>query len=108
MGDRAGECVRPTFMPIRRFLDGQPFDPETIRLMGLAFEMALAAYRPIPDYPDPVREVIARKIIELAKGGECDSERLCDGALKDLRPAVSDPSPAPLPASPLEQPDSSS
>jgi hypothetical protein len=69
-------------MPIRRFLDGQPFDAETIRLMGLAFEMALASFRPIPDYADPIREVIARKIIELAKEGERDPERLCDGALK--------------------------
>jgi hypothetical protein len=71
-------------MPIRRFLDGQPFDPETIRLMGLAFEMALASFRPIPDYADRIREVTARKII-----GERDPEHLCDGALKDLRPAVS-------------------
>jgi hypothetical protein len=90
-------------MPIRRLLDGQPFDPETIRLMGLAFEMALASFRSIPDYADPIREVIARKIIELAKEGERDPERLCDGALRDLRPAVSDPSPPPLPVSPLER-----
>jgi hypothetical protein len=90
-------------MPIRRFLDSQPFDPETIRLMGLAFEMALASFRLIPDYADPIREVIARKIIELAKEGERDPERLCDGSLKDLRPAVSNPSPPPLPVSPLER-----
>ena len=58
-------------MPIRRFLDGHHrFDPETVRLMGLAFEMALASLRPAPDYTDPVREVIARQIIELAEAGE--------------------------------------
>jgi hypothetical protein len=33
--------------------------------MGIAFEMALASFRPALDYADPVREVIARKIIEL-------------------------------------------
>ena len=93
-------------MPIRRFLDDQPLDPETIRLMGLAFETALASFRPIPDYADPIREVMARKIIDLAKAGERDPERLCEGALKDLRPAVSDPSTPPLPASPLERPGS--
>jgi hypothetical protein len=32
-------------MPIRPFLDGHKFDPETIRIMGLAFEMAREALR---------------------------------------------------------------
>ena len=107
VGDwRAGHGKPP--MPIRRFLDGQSFDLETIRLMGLAFETALASLGPTTDYADPVREVIARKIIELAKAGEREPERLCEGALKDLRPAVSDPNPLPPPASLPVPPDSSS
>jgi hypothetical protein len=107
VGDRwAGHVSR--LMPIRRFLDGQPFGLETIRLMGLAFEMALASLRPTPDYADPVREVIARRIIELAKAGEREPERLCDGALKDLQPAVSDPNPLRPRASPPPPPDCSS
>jgi hypothetical protein len=32
----------------------------------------------------PLREALARKIIELAKAGERDPERLCEGALRDL------------------------
>ena len=95
-------------MPIRRFLDDQPLDPETIRLMGLAFETALASFRPISDYTDPIREGIARKIIDLAKAGERDPERLCQGALKDLRPAVSDRSALQLHASRQVPPGSSS
>jgi hypothetical protein len=75
-------------MPIRAFLDGHSFDGETVRLMGIAFEMALGSLRATPDHADPVREAVARKIIELAKAGERDPERLCDGALKDL-PKVS-------------------
>jgi hypothetical protein len=47
-------------MPIRRYLDDQQFDEETVRLMGLAFEMALASLRSTPDHADPVREVMAR------------------------------------------------
>ena len=78
-------------MPIRRYLDDQQFDEETVRLMGLAFEMALASLRSTPDHADPVREVMARKIIELAQAGERDPERLCDGALKDLPPAREPP-----------------
>jgi hypothetical protein len=30
-------------MPIRQFLNGQKFDPEAIRVMGLAFEIARTA-----------------------------------------------------------------
>jgi hypothetical protein len=85
-------------MPIRAFLDGHSFDGETVRLMGIAFEMALGSLRGTPGHADPVREAIARKIVELAKAGERDPERLCEGALKDLPPAVSDPSPLQPPA----------
>jgi hypothetical protein len=81
-------------MPIRAYLNGEGFDPETVRLMGLAFEMALASLR--SGCTDPLREALARKIIEIAKTGERDPERLCEGALKDL-PTVS--------ASTLPQPD---
>ena len=69
-------------MPIRAFLKSHKFDDEIVRLMGLAFEMALASLR--HDCPDPLREALARKIIELAKAGERDPERLCDDALKAL------------------------
>jgi hypothetical protein len=86
-------------MPISAFLDGQSFDGETVRLMGIAFEMALESLRATPDCADPIRAAVARKIIELAQGGERDPERLCEGALKSLRPAVSDPSPLQTPAS---------
>jgi hypothetical protein len=82
-------------MPIRPYLDGQRFDAETRRLMGLAFESALQARR-IWGVLDPPREAIAKAIIDLAKGGERDPERLCDAALKACQAAiVSDPSPPP-------------
>jgi hypothetical protein len=77
-------------MPIRAYLGGQKFDGETIRLMGVAFEMALASLRPTPDFDDPIRETLAQRIIALAKAGERDVERLCEGALRAVGPA--DPS----------------
>jgi hypothetical protein len=76
-------------MPIGAYLDDTVFDPETIHRMGIAFEMALASLRFTPDCADPLREAVARKIIELAKAGERDPERLCEGALKDLPPVIS-------------------
>jgi hypothetical protein len=71
-------------MPIRPHLDGRKFDPETIRVMGLAFEMALAALRLI-NRGDLANDVIAQKIITLAKAGERDPKSLCEGVLKDFR-----------------------
>jgi hypothetical protein len=71
-------------MPIRPHLDGQKFDPETIRVMGLAFEMTLIALR-LADRGDLANEVIARKILDLAKAGEHDPGRLCEGVLKEFR-----------------------
>jgi hypothetical protein len=71
-------------MPIRPYLDGQKFDPEAIRVMGLAFEMALVALR-LADRGDLANEVVAHKIINLAKAGERDPERLCEGMMKEFR-----------------------
>jgi hypothetical protein len=74
------------FVPIRAYLDGHKFDGETIRLMGIAFEMALASFRAAPDPEDPIRAALARRIIGLAQGGERDVERLCEGALAGGQP----------------------
>ena len=71
-------------MPIRPYLDGQKFDPETIRVMGIAFEMALVALR-LADRGDLANEVVARQIINLAKAGERDPERLCEAMMKEFR-----------------------
>jgi hypothetical protein len=102
--------VREMHMPIRVHLNGQKFDPETIRVMGLAYELALVALERTDWAATPTREAVAQKIIHLAKAGERDPERLCDGALKATQPTapawISDPSPLPPPASPPEPPDS--
>ena len=71
-------------MPISEFLDDHKFDPETRRLMGLAFEMARAALR-LADRNDPAVERVARKIIEIAKAGERDPDRLCESAVQEFR-----------------------
>jgi hypothetical protein len=87
-------------MSIRAYLDGQTFDGETIRLMGIAFEMALASFGRTPGCDDPVRAALAHNIIALAKGGDRNPERLCEGALKALNPPdplLGSPPPAELP-----------
>jgi hypothetical protein len=52
--------------------------------MGVAFEMARVALR-LPDRFDPSAEMLAKRIIELARGGLFDPDRLCEQALNDLR-----------------------
>jgi hypothetical protein len=71
-------------MPITPYLDGVHFDPETKRVMGVAFEAALSALR-LADRSDPIVAIVARKIIALAKAGESNSDRLCEQALMDVR-----------------------
>jgi hypothetical protein len=53
-------------MPIRPYLDGHRFDPETMRLMGIAFETTIQALHN-RGMDDPPREAIAKAIIDVAK-----------------------------------------
>ena len=76
-------------MPITPYLDGQRFDPEAKRILGLAFEMTCVALR-IGDCDDGIKQAVADKIIDLAKAGERSPDVLCEQALKDIRrPEVS-------------------
>ena len=74
-------------MPITPFLSGQTFQPEIIEVMAQAFRASCQTLG-LADRDDPMNEIVARKIIEIAKTGERDLERLCEGALEDL-PTVS-------------------
>jgi hypothetical protein len=79
-------------MPITPFLNGEHFDPETKRIVGVAFEAARSSLR-LSDVSDRVVEVVAKKIIELAKAGERNPDLLCERALADLgqRPVSTGP-----------------
>jgi len=56
------------------------FDSDTTRAMGDAFELACRSLHD-SGQPDLVREIIAKRIVEVAKTGEHDPERLCECAL---------------------------
>ena len=94
-------------MPIRHYLQGHRFDAETARVLGVAFEMALVALQHADGVVAPTRDAVAHKIIELAKAGERNPERLCDEALKATQPIapvlITDPAP-PLPLASLPEP----
>jgi hypothetical protein len=71
-------------MPITPFLNGERFDAETRRVLGLALEMSCIALH-VGDCADDVRQAIADKIIALAKAGERNPDVLCEQVLKDIR-----------------------
>jgi hypothetical protein len=64
-------------LPITPYLDGFKFEPETKRVMGVAFEMARVALR-LSDRGDPATKMLARGIIALAKEGVLDPDQLND------------------------------
>jgi hypothetical protein len=70
-------------VPIRTFLGNQAFDPEAIQIMNAAFEDACRALQ-LADRHDPITEVVAKRIIEIAGRGERDPARLRSLTLKEL------------------------
>jgi hypothetical protein len=71
-------------MPITPYLNGERFEPETRRVLGIAFEQVCIALR-IEASDDDVKQAIANKVIELAKAGERNPDILCERVLEDIR-----------------------
>ena len=67
-------------MPIRQYLQGHRFDAETVRLLGVAFEMAIESLRNrgVDERP---REAIARALIELVRRAN-GTRKSCELALE--------------------------
>jgi hypothetical protein len=68
---------------IYRLLQEAAFDQNDIDRMTAAYEAVLRALH-LADRNDPVTELIANKIIEVARNGERDPARICARALKEL------------------------
>jgi hypothetical protein len=67
---------------ITPYLDDLDVDPETEGALRVALEMARIALG-LTDHH--ANGIIAKQIIELAKAGERNPDRLCEGALEKLR-----------------------
>ena len=70
-------------MPIRGFLSGQAFEPETIREMSLALEGVCDALG-LQLREDPAVRLIAENIIQLAQRGVRNAPTLRAITLKDF------------------------
>jgi hypothetical protein len=69
---------------IYRLLRREVFEPEDLRLLAIVYEDIVKALGVI-DRKAPVGELIARKLIELAKAGERDSESLKELVIEAMR-----------------------
>jgi hypothetical protein len=63
------------------FLQGEAFGPDALRAMSTALEEVCRMLR--VDHDKGAREVIAVRIVELARGGEHDPERLRNRVLRE-------------------------
>ena len=70
-------------MPIMPFLNGRQFDPEALRILGLAFDQVCIALQ-VETSDDDVKQAIANKVIEFAKA-EGRPDLLCERVLEDIR-----------------------
>jgi hypothetical protein len=73
-------------MAIYRILQNVPLTPEDVSRLVTAYEATLKALD-LTDRNDPITELIARKIIELAQTGIRDAQQLANLAIRDLGPA---------------------
>jgi hypothetical protein len=71
-------------MPIRSYLeDHSAFDPEAIAAMSEALEAACTALK--VDGALREREIIAARLIDLARNGLIDATALCDRVIAEVR-----------------------
>ena len=70
-------------VPINKLAAEAAFGPDEIAFLASAYEAALQQLR-LTDRTDPVTELVAKKIIEIARTGEIDPSRICARALQEL------------------------
>ena len=70
-------------MAIYRLLQNSAFGPDEIERIKIAYEGALHALG-LADRTDPITEIIAKKIIEVAQTGERDPLRIQARAIAEL------------------------
>jgi hypothetical protein len=67
-----------------RLLQQAAFDDRTVGVMTQAYEAALRELQ-LVDRTDPLTELVATRIIEVARMGERDPARLCELAIKEWK-----------------------
>lgn len=71
-------------MPITPCLQERAFEPEVVSAMGLALEKTRERLKLSASRADPLAQLFASRIIEVAAWGERDPEVLCRHALQEF------------------------
>ena len=69
-------------MSITPYLDDLDVNAETKRVLGVALERTRVSLGLVDKFANGI---IARRLVELAKAGERNPDRLCEGAIERLR-----------------------
>lgn len=72
-------------MPIERLLKLRGIGPENCERLRLAFNLALRGLQ-LVDRNDPICDIVARKVIEIDKGGTHDARQIAAEAVRQLGP----------------------
>ena len=64
-------------LPIRRY---KAFDPDATWAMGAAYDKAIDTVHPDAESQFVIRELIAKRIIQMAQQGVVDRDQLCTSA----------------------------
>jgi hypothetical protein len=70
-------------MAIYGYLQNSGFDPETIKVMTTAYEAARERLGLI-ERSDPLTQLVAKKVIEIAQTGVRDPGQLCDRVVASI------------------------
>ena len=70
-------------MAIYRIFRTTVFEPEEIVIMSAAYEHCLRVLQ-LADREDPITELVAQKIIKVARTGEPDPAKISERALQEL------------------------
>jgi len=68
---------------IYRLMQGAAFGPEEIERLAAAYEAALEMLH-LANRTDPVTEVIAKRVIEVAQTGVTDPAEICAEPIKNI------------------------
>lgn len=71
-------------MPIYRLLQNMPFEPEEVANLVTAYERALKEIG-LVDRNDPIAEMVAKKVMEVAQRGVRDAAQISELTIKELR-----------------------
>ncbi len=81
--EKTNLSVRGRAMAIYRILQNSAFGPEEIERLVAAYEQTLAALG-LKDRTDPITELVAKKIVEIAQTGVRDPLQLARRAISEL------------------------